>query len=215
MQFKTLIMTTILSVLIIAMPSHAGQWKQKKNSNNIKVWTKDIPGQPLKAMKGETIIQASITDIGYLLQTPSAFPKWVADLESSKLIKQVSKASQLLYFVQKTPVKDRDVVIKGSLSQNPKTKAITVTMVNVPNVVKPNSKYVRIPKMNGKLTFTPAGNGKLKVVYLLTVNPGGNIPKLIANTFAVQTPYKTLLGLKKLSANLTPYRDSKKVKFSN
>lgn len=207
MKKLSIALIAAMSVLTFALPAQAS-WKQAKNANGVKVWTKDVPGQALKAMRAETVITAKLSDIGYLLNSPSAYKEWVADVTTSKLVKRVSDRNQYLYFIQKTPiVKDRDVVIHGKVSQNPSTKVVTVTMKNAKGMVKENSKYVRVPKMDGKLTFTPIGGGKVKVLYELQADPGGKIPGSIANSFAVKTPYETLRGLKKISGNLAKYRN--------
>ncbi|MEM8594736.1 MAG: START domain-containing protein, partial [Pseudomonadota bacterium] len=208
MKKLTVTAFAVAASLLVALPSAASaSWKKAKSGGGVTVWTKEVPGKTLKDMKAETVITAKITDIAHLLNDASAYKSWVADLRTSRLIKRVSATENILYFVQKTPViKDRDVVIRGRVTQNAASKVLTVNMQGIKGHVKESAKYVRLPKMNGKFVFTPIGGGKLKVVYTLSADPGGKIPASLANKFAVDTPFKTLKGLKQISKNLAKYR---------
>jgi hypothetical protein len=47
---------------------------------------------------------------------------------------------------------------------------------------------IRIKNANSQWTITPEANGMLKIVYTLQVNPEGNLPADLVNTFSTDGP---------------------------
>ncbi len=60
---------------------------------------------------------------------------------------------------------------------------------------------VRVQTMSGYWEFMPVvsggeNSGKVKVTYELSLDPGGNLPKWLVNTLAVDLPFHTLKNLR-------------------
>lgn len=200
---------TLASALVFSMTVSAADWTLAKDKKGVQVFTKQIPGKKMKAFRGLTTIKAEIRDVAQLFNADYAYTEWLSDIVVSKRIKKVSDVEQYLYFVQKLPViKNRDVVVLGKLTQDPATKVLTVSVTEATGMLKEHPDYVRMPSLRTSFTFTPAGDGMLDVVYEMEVDPGGKIPKSIANSVAVKAPYETLLNLRKISSSLEKYEDS-------
>ena len=45
--------------------------------------------------------------------------------------------------------------------------------------------------------MTPEGEGRIRVVYELHAEPGGQVPAWLANSFVIDAPYNTLLLLRR------------------
>lgn len=93
-------------------------------------------------------------------------------------------------------VKNRDFIIKISMSQNEQTKVITVLAENKPDFLPAKPNLIRIRHSSGKWTITPLAGEKVRVEYELEVDPGGILPPAIVNMFSYDGPFRSF---KKLS----------------
>jgi len=53
-----------------------------------------------------------------------------------------------------------------------------------------------MPEISGKWVLTPINRDHTRAVYTVKSNPGGSLPKSLANLKSKDIPYNTLMGLK-------------------
>jgi hypothetical protein len=73
---------------------------------------------------------------------------------------------------------------------------VTVDGPAVAGFVPVKEDIVRIATSKGEWVITPIAKGKIKVLYTLLVDPGGNIPAWLINMLAAQGPMDSFQGLK-------------------
>lgn len=195
----------IFGLTLILMFSHclhaANEWKLVKNEEGIQVFLRNTPGSPVKSFMGKIKVKASISSLVSVLDDTSSYPRWLFNCKSAKEIAQQGDTLTTRYIVTNMPwpVIDRDAIITSKRTQNPNTKQVQIQMTTNPKQVPMVKGKVRIQNLKGRWIITPSNNNELDVVYEMSIDPGGNIPKWIVNAMTVDLPFNTLKNLRKLS----------------
>ena len=197
-----------LFTLILFGVSPVFSWELQKNKNNIKIYTRSVKGSEIKEFKGTTKVKSNLSAFLGLLSDAKACPKWIHQCKSSKVLKTISQTERINYNITDLPfpVTDRDVVIHSKVSQDPKTKIVTVRLTGKKSYKKEVGGLVRVEKLSGYWRFKPLGNGFVQVTYQVHSEPGGSLPGWLINSGVVDMPYETLRKMKKL---LPSYQGSK------
>lgn len=173
-------------------------WVLTKESEGIKVYTRNVPNSPLREFKGEIELGTSPETVVKVLKDAGSFRKWMPDVVVSELLSSTDK-DQYHYLENSAPwpVSNRDGVYHFVYSRSDEVGAV-VTTVNVeaaPNYAPRREGKVRIPKSDGFWKIVPIGNG-VSISYQIHADPGGSIPGWMANASVVDTPFKTLKNLR-------------------
>ncbi len=171
----------------------------KLDKEGIKVYTKNLENSPFKAVKTVCIIDASLSRLTAVLLDINRSTDWVYATKKCNLLKQTTPA-ELIYYSEVEvpwPVSNRDFIIKLKVSQDEKTKAVTIVGENQPAYLPEINNIVRIVQCASKWVIIPLGKGQVKVEYVLQVDPGGSIPSWLINMFATKGPYESFKDLRK------------------
>lgn len=173
-------------------------WKLSKEKENIKIYTSSVPNSNVKAIKVECEFKAKASEFVSLLLDVENSADWVYHTKSAKLIKRVSPA-ELYYYSEVSvpwPVQNRDFVAHLTVSQHPVTKLVTVDGPAVSGFVPEKKGVVRIAHSIGKWSILPVSGDRIKVEYMLHVDPGGSLPTWLVNLFATDGPLHIFKELK-------------------
>ncbi len=185
-------------------------WELKSNSEGVQIFTRDIAGSKIKALKVECELEATLSQMVAVMLDVKGSEKWLYHTSSNYIVKQVSP-SEMYYYSRVElpwPLTDRDFVAHLKVSQHPVTRVVTIDAPCVPDMVPVDPKRVRVSNSNGIWLFTPAGSNKVKVVYTLHTDPGGSIPAWLINLFVTQGPSQSFKKLKEHIQNPV-YRNAK------
>jgi hypothetical protein len=178
--------------------------EQVIDRNGVKVWTCAIPDQPLRGFKATTTVNSTLGGLVSLLMDTGAAADWVYRTDRIELLKRDDRTQTFTVRAETDfwPLKNRDVIIDGRISQDPATLTVTVDSRSVSNPQFPHrSDFVRMPSLWGLWEFKPLGDGRIEVTMSGHANPGGHIPGFLVNMFVEDTPYQTLMGLRRMVAN--------------
>jgi hypothetical protein len=172
-------------------------WKLEKNKNNILVYTRFISGSSYKEFKAVKTIKSTLSGVVALFNDASAFTQWIDGCIEATTLKKISDTENYGYYVSYAPwpVTNRDMITHAVITQDSITKMVTVELNGSPDYVPEKSGLVRIEKLKGCWKFFPRGNGLVEVTYQLHVELGGNVPAWLANSFAVDNPFNTLMNV--------------------
>lgn len=184
---------------IAAHGSANDQWELVKDEDGIKVFLKSVPGLKIKEFKGVTNINSSLDSILAVLYDADACPQWVYNCEEATRLRDIGFYEAYIYQVIDFPfpAKDRDLVLHTVMTQEPKSKEVTLTLNSAPDYI-PRTKNVRIKKSTGYYLLQPLPDGAVEVTWQHYTDPGGRLPTWIVNALLVDTPFKTLKNLKKI-----------------
>lgn len=196
-----------LSMQAIAASPEPG-WDFYGDSNGIKVWTRTIPGAPLKDFRGVmqvdrplAVVVAAVTDI-------ASMPEWFFRMSEARIVDSKSLDDAYIYFVLDGiwPVSDRDAVIKASVQQDPATLALSMMADAAPAHLPSRPGTVRIPRMHSGWKLTPLSPTRTEIELIGNADPGGLIPLWLANSVVVLMPQETLRRLR-TQMQAPKYRD--------
>ncbi|MDF3030647.1 MAG: hypothetical protein K0R03_1205 [Moraxellaceae bacterium] len=177
--------------------------QQVIDRDGVRVWTCDMPDQTLRGFKAVTTVDSTLGGLISLIMDTGAASEWVYRTDRIELLKRDDDSRTFTVRAEADfwPLKDRDVVMDGRIVQDPDTLTVTVDSRSVANPQFPQrDKFVRMPSMWGRWEFRPLGNGKVEVTMSGHADPGGRIPDFLINMVVEDTPFQTLLGLRRMLA---------------
>ncbi|TAK40437.1 MAG: hypothetical protein EPO28_10160 [Saprospiraceae bacterium] len=190
------ILLVLLPALLFSQPQDG--WQLKRDKGGVKVYMRDAAGSKIKELKFTTSIHASLNTIAYVLTNVEGFDNWVYASVMSETIKKVSD-TEVYYYTEMDfpwPLSNRDLVLYSKFWQDPKTLALHSVTTSAHWMKPEKENIVRIKKADLRWSFTPTGNGNIRVDYYLKSDPGGIIPAWLVNLAADQGPMQTMVKLK-------------------
>ncbi len=189
----------LAAVFLLGMTSD--NWNLEFTKKGISVYTKPVPGSPLKAFKAEAEIEAPIEIINSILSDSNGRVNWMPDsIISYDLINDNNTYIVSYNETEVFVVNNRDVIIETRITKNADCIVHKYSALDRPDLVPEFKGRVRITDMSGSWTLTPAGSFT-HVVFIVKANPGGIIPLWLANMASKDIPYKTILGLRRVARN--------------
>jgi START domain len=173
-------------------------WTIKKEGDGIKVYVLKSANSGFDEVKVECDCIGRVSQLAGVLTDISDHVKWVYSTDTAYLLKQISPSELYYYTIVKSPwpVENRDLAVHLTLSQDPRSKVLTIEADDVPGYFPKQKNLVRVPFSKATWKVTPIGTDSLHIEYKVQVNPGGNIPAWLTNLFAAKAPYESFGKLK-------------------
>jgi hypothetical protein len=194
----------LISLLVFYSPFIFSQekWELNKDSDGIKVYSKEVEGYRFKSFRGTTIIKGTLQNFIFTLSDIKNIPDWGHNVESAKLLEQSGDTIQIYYSIAKAPFpyKNRDGVYQNSYKWDSTSKTLIIDIKVLDEYIEENNKYVRV-RGYGYWKIKVLSKNKLETTFSMQVDPGGSVPAWIANMFVDDTPYYTLKNIKKIIEN--------------
>jgi hypothetical protein len=201
-NFNIIVVYSVILSFLVAIPAGvlaAGDWKLAIQKDGIEVSTRPVKGSDLDEFIGTADIDASIDVVYAVIKDIPAATQWMADCKESREIRKIDEYTSVQLNVTKAPwpVWDREALCIVYEKKDEKTGKITFDFHETNDPPVPVGKgNVRMPEISGQWVLIPVNRDYTKVIYTAKSNPGGSIPKAIANLKSKEIPYNTLLGLK-------------------
>lgn len=173
-------------------------WTLKKNKDGISIYTKTVSSLGLKGIRVKCSLPARLSQMVALIMDVDAGKEWVYGTRSSTLLKKISP-SELYYYSEVDipwPLSNRDFIAHLMVSQDPKTKVVTINGPTEASYLPVKKNIVRVNHSNGKWVLTPVKSNLIQIDYTLEVDPGGAIPVWLVNLFATSGPTETFKKMK-------------------
>jgi hypothetical protein len=173
-------------------------WTLKKTNDGINIYTKTVSASGLKGIKVKCSLPAKLSQMVALIMDVDSGEDWVYGTKSSILLKKVSP-SELYYYSEVDipwPLSNRDFIAHLIVSQDPRTKVVTINGPTEANYLPVKKNIVRVNHSNGKWILTPTKNNIIQIEYTLEVDPGGTVPVWLVNLFATNGPTETFKKMK-------------------
>lgn len=196
--------TTLFALLLwaglaaAATPAAAG-WKLVSERNGITVYRQEDGTARIKTFRGVTRFPiGNPASLEALLNDYSAIPRWMHFISSGTETARKNYLDRTLRFTTELPwpLSDRDVVTRLTVVQEGNN--VRIAAIDDPSAPR-DPDYVRIPDLNGRFDFRFFTAVKeVEVTYEIVLDPGGNIPVWASNIVLKDTPYFTLLKLRRI-----------------
>lgn len=192
-QILVLISSILLSVIV-----HAQEWKLRTDKNGIKVYSRQVPGSKINALKVESEFDATVSQLVAVIFDINTSTAWLYSTKSCSTLKVVSP-TEVYYYSEVSfpwPASNRDFVAHIKASQDPATKVVNVHAENISAMVPVKKGIVRVTQSVGNWTIRASGKNKLQVVYELQVDPAGSLPAWLVNMLSAKGPYESFKSLR-------------------
>jgi len=190
-------------LILFIFTSGTEPWVERKNKNNIVVYTRKVTTSDYKEIKITTNVKTTLSSIVKALSDVDHFKEWIYNCTQATLVKKSSDADIITYqvFDVPWPSTDRDVVSRLQISQDKKTKIVTLVSDIVNGLIPEFKDLVRVVDFHSKYILTPKPDGSVDIDYELGTNPGGEVPAWLVNMVIVNAPYQTQEKLNELVLN--------------
>lgn len=172
-------------------------WKLEKSKNGINVYSSPVAGSSFKAVKVDCTLTGTFAKLISVLTNVSNFTDWIYNNKTSKVLKKNS-AHDFVYYSETSmpfPFNNRDVIIRMQIKTDSLPKSLTINGSDVKGFLPEIPGRERIPHYTASWKVTMPTAGTLHIIYILEVDPGGNLPAWLANSFAEKGPYGTFSNL--------------------
>lgn len=184
---------SVLAVLLLCA-MHTWAWERVYNGNGVRVSERPYPGSPLRELRGERRLSASLGEVMALLRDADYNASWVYRSGGARIIAAEGNERAWVYGIVDSPwpMRDRDTVVRFDYRQDPATAVITIDITNLPDYLPPDPQRVRVPDFGGFWRLAPRPGGEVAVTYQVRGDPGGYVPIWLANQAARLSVRRTL-----------------------
>ena len=184
-------------VFLSALLYGQGDWKLDRDKEGIKIYSRSNIDSKIKSLKAVCTVESTLSQMTAVLLDIRNQDEWFYHTTSSVL--KVISPAELYYYAEVNfpmPYSNRDFVEHNTVSQNPVTRVLTMTVQNIPDYIPPKKGIVRVIQSQCKWVVTPIDQNSLLVEFTLFADPAGSIPAWLVNMMSSYAPFETFKKLK-------------------
>lgn len=189
----------VLTMLFFTIPvPRAGDWKLKAEKSGIKVYSQKQDNSAFDAIRAVFEAEATLEQFASVVLNIEEYEYWNTAVSNVRLLKRISDSEFIYYTETKAPwpVTDRYLVVRMKLTHDVKSKALKITLDNVPDMIPEKEGFVRVKGYHVSATVVALSESRLKADYCYYVDPGGDIPAWVTNMASINLPVSSLTNLK-------------------
>ena len=173
-------------------------WELYKSENGINIYSHIAAGSEYKEIKSVITIKTSLNSAVALIFDWDAYPQWNYRCGESKTLKKISETEVIHYQTTQTPwpALNQDFILDIKLTQDEKTKVITIKSTNIPTYIPVYENRARLAEFSALWTLIPFKDGTVQLIYQFKVKPGGYVPVWLVNIAVQSGPYETMVKFK-------------------
>jgi len=193
--------STITILVLLRAQLAAGQLDcvLKKEKDNLKVYSCPSKNANLNTIKTELILEGVTLDKLYeFLWDVEKYVNWQYNTIEASILKKKSSTSMIYRTVVEAPwpLSNRELFTEIESEFDRSGKTLKIITRNVDYEFPDNEDLVRIPFSVGVWDAAILGNSTLKIVYSLTIDPGGSVPSWLLNMAIAEGPFVSFTNLK-------------------
>lgn len=174
-------------------------WKLRRDKDGIQIYTRNVVDSKFDEVRGTMTIHAQLQSVVALIRDGDACPDWADLCKESRVLQTTSETEYYAYNLNNVPwpVADRDAITHVTWSQDPTSKTVEMVAQAIESDLVPKrKKTLRMTKSVTGWQLTQLEDGMLDVVSTGHIDPSGPTPAWVTNMLLVDSPFKTLAGLR-------------------
>jgi hypothetical protein len=195
----------LIGLLLIALPALAlatpGEWEFRRESDGIRVFTRDSPIPGLKTVRAETVIPVDDPYVIVALLDDAGTAAELMDRVSSvEELESPERAGKHLHLVldMPWPVRDRDVAAVATIRHDEENRRFILSLTGRQELIPVDPRYLRVPSFDSSYTLNYGREDGVHVILEFTIDPGVRIPAWVMNYGITRMPVKMLANLRRL-----------------
>lgn len=188
------------------------EWEFVTQSEQIKVFKRQIAPTNYSEIKVEAILPCGIEELLQVHLDIRAMKEWSTIPIKIIPIKTYGDSTQI-YFQESIvawPLTNREVVIKKTYKATHNGVLIAIENINGYELTQPDN--IKIKEVVGSWKLTPINEKSTHIIYVMYVNPGGDIPAWILETNSAELPINMIKSIV-AQAKKEKYQTKKKFSF--
>ena len=154
----------------------------------------------LKEVKILGRVKSTLSEVVLALEDVEAQKEWVLRTIDARTLDFTSE-SDFIYYISTDmpfPIKDRDLIVHYTRTQDIKTKIVETKSRALPSFLPLIDDYVRIPLFDSSYTLIPEEGGWVRIEYVMKIDPGGALPLWLVNMAVTRGPVSSIEALYEL-----------------
>lgn len=194
---RFLLFISLVSFVQLGLSAQS-DWQLETSSDGIDVYLKDSPTSSVKEVKIIAILDANLSTVVSVLKDVPAYTQWIYKCTDARRLKPSTSHSSLYYSKVDFPwpMSDRDFIAKSKLWQDENTKHVFIEVKGQPDYLPHTPDLVRMGELYIKYQLIPLSTNKVKMIYYLHSEPGGDIPAWLTNMVIENGPVNTVKAMK-------------------
>jgi len=176
-------------------------WELQKESDGVRVFTRDSSLPGLKTARAETVIP--VDDPYVIVALLDDVEASVELMDTACFVEEIESeepGTKHIHMVLDLPwpLKDRDVVAVLTPLHDVEGQRLILTLTGKAELIPVDRKHVRVPNFDSSYTLRYGREGGVHVTLESTVDAGGSIPAWMMNYGITDMPLKTLTNMRRL-----------------
>jgi len=165
--------------------SGSDQWRLETDKSGVKIYSKKISGSTLKRFRAVTRVKTSMNRVVAAMNDNSleSCAEWISGCVLAEKIDQWNSQGQysLTHFRVNAvaPISPRELVLKMQFSQDAQSKAVTIDVTAIPDMIPESKGCVLVKHMHNVWHWTPLKDGEVEVEVATDIDP--RLPYFLAN----------------------------------
>ena len=174
-------------------------WVLEKEKNGIRLFQSEVKNSVFKAIRVECTLSGNYTKLIALLTNVPHFKNWIFNTKNSRLIYKFSPLEFIYYSETRMPVpfSNRDIVIYLQIKTDSLPRFLSISGKSYPGLLPDVPGKVRVNNFKANWNVTMPNPNSIHIIYIVEMDPEGNIPGWVANLFLDKGPLETFSNLAK------------------
>jgi hypothetical protein len=179
-----------------------GAWKFERREAGITVSRRGASGHFLPAFRGEGQAKVHVLSALAVILDVREVERWAYGVTDAHSVRHVDDRTELVYLYSDTPwpVRDRDMVVRRTVSILKPGSEFAVSIVCEPNAAPMREGVIRVRDCDSSFRVRKIDANTTELVYEMSLDPEGAVPQWASAFLARTAPVKTLLAIESRAA---------------
>lgn len=172
-------------------------WNVIETERGITISRREQPGCGLPAFRGEGPVRGGVLQVLAAMLDIETVHLWAYGIDEARLVRRIDARTDLVYLYSDLPwpVRDRDMIVRREIEVVKPGSEFTIRLRCEPDAVPVRDGRVRVPECRSTFALRKLKADTTEVDYVMSLDPGGILPKWASNWVAKHVPFKTLVAI--------------------
>jgi hypothetical protein len=191
-----------LTPIEAAAEAGLGSWTFDSRERGITVSKRESSGDTLSAFRGEGVVHAHVLQVLAVILDVREVERWAYGVTSARSVRHIDDRTELIYLYSNTPwpVRDRDMVVRRTVSVMKPGEEFAISLRCEPNGARPRADMIRVRECESSFRVRKIDAENTAVIYEMSLDPEGRVPHWASAWVARTAPVKTLLAIESRAA---------------
>jgi len=177
-------------------------WKFDRRESGITVSRRSGNGRSMPAFRGEGLLKVHALSALAVILDVREVERWAYGVTDARSVRHVDDRTEVVYLYSDTPwpVRDRDMVVRRTVSIIKPGNEFAVSIVCVPEGAPERDGVIRVRHCDSSFRVRKVDAQTTEVTYEVSLDPEGALPHWASAFLARTAPIKTLLAIESRAA---------------